>query len=140
MVAAGAGGTAPLHSGVADKCAVLGDLPARPDDVVPRVVGDLKVVGGIAKYVERGDIARVVQIPVGVLSADGVVGMNVQVAEVRPRRRKSSTMSITVSPPCSTAVLVSAATSMRAATGGTRSDALDHHSQAYGRCPRRHRR
>ncbi len=63
VIAPDAGGSAPLDAGIADQSTVVVDVATGRDDVGPDIVGDLKVVGGVADHVQRADVASVGQVP-----------------------------------------------------------------------------
>ena len=89
VVAAGAGVAAPFRPGEADELAFGVQAVDQVDGGVPVLLGDVEVVGGVAEHVEAGDIASVGEIVFGVVDADRVLGVHMQVGEPCARRRES---------------------------------------------------
>src|SRR5207302_766482 len=88
VIATYGGVSAPFDAREADEPAFLCDPPAQIDNIGPRLVGDLEVVGRVAKDIEPADLTPVGEVGGAVVGADRVVGVDVHVSEVGSRRRK----------------------------------------------------
>ncbi len=80
MVAARAGIAAPFGAGIADEIAVDADRPHIGDGCAPAGGGDLEIIGRVAEHVEAGDVAAIGEIVDGVVCADRIVRMDMQIA------------------------------------------------------------
>jgi hypothetical protein len=85
-VAAGAGVAAPFGARIADKASRLVEFVDQFHRLVPAAFGDVEIVGGVAQHIEAGDVAAVAQVIAGVVGADGVVRVHMQVGVQRAQR------------------------------------------------------
>ncbi len=82
-IAAGAGVAAPFGAWIADKASGFVELLDQFHRLVPAAFGNVEIVGRVAQHIETGHIAAVAQVIAGVVGADGVVRVYVQVGVQR---------------------------------------------------------
>ncbi len=76
----------PLGAGITNKSPRFVEFVDQLDRLVPALLGDIEVVGGVAEYIEPGDIATVAEVVQGVVGAHRVIGVHMQVGVERTQR------------------------------------------------------
>src|SRR5450830_1321212 len=86
-VAASAGVAAPFGAGVTHEAARFVEFMNQLDRLVPALLGDVEVVGGVAEDIKAGDITAVTEVVECVIGAHGIIGVHMQVSVQRTQNR-----------------------------------------------------